>query len=130
MRMHGHVCYSVLMSNTMGEKTYSSSTPRRIYYLENAVTLPFLVLYNEHMSFFICSNCGEGSASWMGRCPNCSEWNTLVQKREAKTTKSKKTEVFESKAFEKIAALDTNRNKTDVYELDRVLGGGVVKGEV
>lgn len=82
------------------------------------------------MSFFICSNCGEGSASWMGRCPNCSEWNTLVQKREAKTTKSKKTEVFESKAFEKIAALDTNRNKTDVYELDRVLGGGVVKGEV
>ncbi|MDA1316485.1 MAG: DNA repair protein RadA [bacterium] len=82
------------------------------------------------MAFFICSNCGEGSASWMGRCPNCSEWNTLVQKRESKTTKSKKTEVFESKAFKTIVALDTNRNKTDVYELDRVLGGGVVKGEV
>lgn len=82
------------------------------------------------MTFFICSNCGEGSASWMGRCTNCNEWNTLVQKREVKTTKSKKTELFESKEFIKIAALDTNRNKTDVYELDRVLGGGVVKGEV
>ena len=82
------------------------------------------------MSFYICSHCGEGSASWMGRCTNCNEWNTLVQKREAKTTKSKKIEVFESKAFKKITTLNTNRNKTNVYELDRVLGGGVVKGEV
>ncbi len=31
------------------------------------------------MSFYICSHCGYGSASWLGRCPNCGQWNTLKE---------------------------------------------------
>jgi len=82
------------------------------------------------MTFFICSNCGEGSASWMGRCPSCEEWNTFVEQRESSGKDKKKVESFEVKSLSTVQTLDNKRLKSGIFELDRILGGGFVKGEV
>ncbi len=84
------------------------------------------------MALFICSNCEYGSASWLGRCPNCGEWNTLVEKESTKTRGSKgsieKIKLVRlSKSNDSTA---TSRKKTGIFEFDRVLGGGFVPGEV
>lgn len=78
---------------------------------------------------FICSNCGYGSASWMGRCPNCNEWNTLVQRKEEDFA-PEALEEFKLTDFSKIKTDNKQRIKTEVFEFDRVLGGGFVPGEV
>lgn len=80
---------------------------------------------------FICSNCGYGSSSWLGRCPSCGLWNTLVERKDI-TGEKHEEEVKEIKInnLEKINFSQEKRLKTGIYEFDRVLGGGLVKGEV
>ena len=83
------------------------------------------------MALFICSNCGEGSAAWLGRCPNCQQWETFKESRgigEPSKTKSSKTQSFSKTSFQKIKPLDNRRVSTGMFEFDRVLGGGMVKG--
>lgn len=84
------------------------------------------------MSFFICSNCGYGSASWMGRCPDCGEWNTLKEQPDfAKSSKGKESvKKLSITSLKKITKIQKAKNKTGLYEFDRVLGGGFVAGEV
>ncbi len=83
------------------------------------------------MAQYVCSNCGEGSASWMGRCPSCNEWDTFKEFKEARETgRSKHVEPFNTTTFKKIKTLEKNRKPTGLFELDRVLGGGIVAGEV
>lgn len=82
---------------------------------------------------FICSNCGFGSASWMGRCPDCGQWNTLKEQLSfAKDSKSKKetTKRISITPMNKIKSIEKSRIPTDIFEFNRVLGGGFVKGEV
>ncbi len=84
------------------------------------------------MSFFICSNCGYGSVSWYGKCPECNQWNTLVEK--PNFNKSKKDNKVVKKititSLKNIQSQPLTRIKTNIYEFDRVLGNGFVKGEV
>jgi len=83
------------------------------------------------MALFICSNCGYGSASWMGRCPDCSQWNTLVEQRQEKSGRSKeKTKPLKLTSLSKIGTQRKERIKTEIFEFDRVLGGGIVPGEI
>ncbi|QQS44001.1 DNA repair protein RadA [Candidatus Roizmanbacteria bacterium] len=82
------------------------------------------------MAQYVCTNCGEGAAAWMGRCPSCQEWNTFKELKETTTGRSKKVESFATTAFKDIRALDKNRKPTGLFELDRVLGGGIVRGAV
>jgi len=82
------------------------------------------------MTLFICSNCGEGAASWMGRCPSCQQWNTFVKQREFGKDRKEKVKNFEAKSLSSIKTLDNSRLKTGIFELDRILGGGFAKGEV
>ncbi|MGB9883472.1 MAG: DNA repair protein RadA [Microgenomates group bacterium] len=85
------------------------------------------------MAFFVCSNCGFGSASWYGKCPECGSWNTLVEKPEFdKTTKTKNEPVkkISITSFKNIKNEKKLRIKTGIFEFDRVLGGGIVEGEV
>jgi DNA repair protein RadA/Sms len=86
------------------------------------------------MAFFICSNCGFGSAAWMGRCPDCGQWNTLVQQRDIKeTSSSPKSEPVQKLQTVQLSKIKTNkkeRKSTGIYEFDRVLGGGLFPGEV
>lgn len=82
------------------------------------------------MTLYICSNCGYGTSSWMGRCPHCETWNTLeLQKKD--NEKNKKDDIpLEIVNFENIKTDTASRIKTSLSEFNRVLGEGFVKGEV
>ncbi len=81
--------------------------------------------------FYICSNCGNGSGSWMGRCPDCGQWNTFKEQRDSKDSKKKESLTkFSTTPLSKITSLETKRKKTGIFEFDRVLGGGFVPGVV
>jgi DNA repair protein RadA/Sms len=85
------------------------------------------------MAFFICANCGYGSAGWMGRCPDCGQFNTFKQQREESAGASRKSETvkkLEITPLKKVSSLQKNRKQTGIFEFDRVLGGGIVPGAV
>ncbi len=84
---------------------------------------------------FICSTCGFESPKWNGRCPGCGEWNTMEEEvRETKSVKrvSNRDEYNVSKPvkLDEIEVTDSHRMITGLTELDRVFGGGIVKGSV
>ncbi len=87
-------------------------------------------------SVYICSECGYQSAKWLGKCPSCSEWNTLEEQiiSDEKKGKSSPTPYsgISSPAVQlnKLKAPKYMRIKTGTEELDRVLGGGLVSGSV
>lgn len=87
-------------------------------------------------SVYTCSECGSQFSKWFGKCPNCGEWNTLTEEIIAE----KKSSALNSRAVSghavKLNRLDDirfeeeQRYTTGIAELDRVLGGGIVKGSV
>lgn len=81
------------------------------------------------MMFYICSNCGYGSASWIGKCPDCGQWNTFKEQRDFASEKHP-AQTFQSTSLNKIKIYDKKRLSTGVFEFDRVIGGGFVPGSV
>ncbi len=84
-------------------------------------------------TLYICNECGHESAKWYGCCPGCSEWNTMEEEfRTAQQQKSSKTSVKSVSALriDEIDVDDEIRFRTGMQELDRVLGGGIVKGSL
>lgn len=84
-------------------------------------------------TIYICSACGHESAKWYGCCPSCNEWNTMEE--DLRTPQQQKTSKTVSKSViaQTINEIDTDdeiRFKTGMSELDRVLGGGIVKGSL
>lgn len=88
---------------------------------------------------FFCSNCGYESAKWLGKCPSCNQWNTMVEEVLEKATTSNTTnwnDYTPDKRTTKIIALtDVNSTEdkrllTEDAELNRVLGGGIVAGSI
>ncbi len=84
---------------------------------------------------FVCQNCGYISLKWMGRCPECNEWNTMVEEIIMPEDKAQeKISLLKQPAIpidiEKIDLKEDERIKTGINELDRVLGGGIVPGSV
>ncbi|CAH0417403.1 DNA repair protein RadA [Periweissella fabaria] len=85
---------------------------------------------------FLCSNCGYISPKYLGRCPNCGEWGTLVEERIQPDTPDRKSRVSLDGEVAKVAKIgdvstqDTPRVKVQLSELNRVLGGGVVPGSM
>ena len=87
---------------------------------------------------FFCQECGMESVKWVGKCPGCGEWNTMVE--ELKPTKAQAAK--ERRGFvasesmtkpQRLKEVDTKeeaRIKTSISELNRVLGGGIVKGSL
>lgn len=82
------------------------------------------------MAFYICSACGYGTASWIGKCPGCGAWNTLVQKKEETKIVQKKVSPTQFSRLKKIDKTKSNRQSMGMFEFDRVLGGGLTPGEV
>lgn len=88
---------------------------------------------------YICRECGYKSPKWLGKCPSCNNWNTLD---ETLVTPEKKTSAAKSiarantvsahmpKRIGEVTAGHESRCKTGLKELDRVLGGGIVKGSL
>ena len=82
---------------------------------------------------YVCTECGYNTLSWLGKCPSCGAWNTFEEEvlEEKKTVK--KAVAFGSSGsvrFKDIKHTEYLRSKTGMDELDRVLGGGIVKGSV
>jgi DNA repair protein RadA/Sms len=81
---------------------------------------------------YICSNCGYESLRWLGKCPECDNWNSFTEeiietsKRKAATPKTKVTVT----KIDEISADEEERIKTGIREFDRVLGGGLMPGSV
>ena len=82
---------------------------------------------------FVCSECGSESPKWMGKCPECGQWNTLVEEVEQRDSQAQQS--FAGIVSRPESLLDISedieeRLSTGSYELDRVLGGGIVKGSL
>lgn len=82
-----------------------------------------------------CSECGYESGKWNGKCPSCGMWNSFEEKKQATSAKSGKTRKIADLSDEilELSEIDVNadvRYKTGIGELDRVLGGGLVKGSI
>ena len=85
-------------------------------------------------TIFVCSECGYESAKWLGKCPSCNSWNTFYEEKIQETTSSgKKVNLRERekpKNLNSIEGKEAIYTKTGYEELDRVLGGGLVKGSL
>ena len=80
---------------------------------------------------YTCSNCGASFSSWMGRCTNCGQWNTLTEQVEVSTaTAGSSGKKLSAKSVSSALATKTPRIKTGITEVDEVLGGGLVAGSV
>ena len=84
---------------------------------------------------YVCSECGYESTKWYGCCPGCNEWNTMseVFKAADNTKKTAKNVSINTASVQKINEIVCDseiRYKTGLKELDRVLGGGIVKGSL
>ena len=86
-------------------------------------------------SVYICSECGYESPKWYGKCPSCGEWNTMNEeiKDTAKPSPAARTHTTAYAPpvhIREISTTDEVRYKTGSKELDRVMGGGIVKGSL
>ncbi len=88
----------------------------------------------KNKTIFVCNECGYESAKWLGKCPSCNSWNSFFEQKivETKNSKSKNTIKGQVKPqkLDSYEAKETLRTSTGFEELDRVLGGGLVKGSL
>src|SRR5437867_4287509 len=78
---------------------------------------------------FVCSECGGETLKWQGQCPHCSAWNSLEQRAAAARAPSGVARNMPRSVSAELASAET-RIGTGQGELDRVLGGGIVRGSV
>ena len=87
-------------------------------------------------TYFACQACGYQSSKWMGRCPNCNEWNTLVEEQIISggdyhhRLVGIRSEGEIPQPISEVTSSEESRIKTGIGEFDRVLGGGIVLGSV
>jgi DNA repair protein RadA/Sms len=87
-------------------------------------------------SKYVCQQCGYESTGWLGKCPECGTWNSLVEtvtessKSSSKNSNRHQTSDAKIQKLSDIKSSATKRISTKISELDRVLGGGLVPGQV
>ncbi|NFA59292.1 DNA repair protein RadA [Clostridium sporogenes] len=81
---------------------------------------------------YICQQCGYESIKWVGKCPGCNTWNSMVEEEKQSTDKNIKNLNIKSepKIISNIKSSEYERLDTGINELNRVLGGGIVKGSL
>ena len=85
---------------------------------------------------FVCSSCGYESAKWLGKCPACNEWNTFYEEKVVSSSNNSSSTNGGNKAkamplkLKEVEGIEVSRTSTGIGELDRVLGGGLVKGSL
>lgn len=83
---------------------------------------------------YVCQACGYTTAKWLGKCPECGQWDSLVE--EAVTSPEKNQSFMpmgdtpKPKTLESVSIVDVKRLTTGIGEFDRVLGGGIVPGSL
>lgn len=87
----------------------------------------------KNKTVYVCTECGYESAKWMGKCPACESWNTLIEEVQVKTV-TKMGAISKGNSvpikLSDVTVDDYARTKCNIGELDRVLGGGIVKGSL
>ena len=91
-------------------------------------------------TIFVCQECGSQSRKWLGQCPDCGQWNTLVEERFRPSTPMAAAirpalytgpgSSTKPQNFRDIESQDDQRTASGIDELDRVLGGGIVAGSL
>ncbi|HEX5886506.1 MAG TPA: DNA repair protein RadA [Pyrinomonadaceae bacterium] len=81
-------------------------------------------------TLFVCQSCGHKSGKWLGKCPECGEWNSVVEEKARKPSGRNGFQLRDvtAIAFTEIEPQDDVRIPSGVTEFDRVLGGGIVPG--
>ena len=86
---------------------------------------------------YACQQCGAQQPKWMGKCPDCGEWNSLVEDKAASqpSAPASRGGMFRMRkpsatAYEDIESQDDARQPCGIEEFDRVLGGGIVPGSL
>jgi DNA repair protein RadA/Sms len=86
---------------------------------------------------YVCQQCGAQQPKWMGKCPDCGEWNSLVEEKGAsqQPAQSPRGGMFRMRevaplAYQEIESQDDSRQSSGIEEFDRVLGGGIVPGSL
>jgi DNA repair protein RadA/Sms len=90
-----------------------------------------------HKIVYVCQQCGSQQPKWMGKCPDCGEWNSLVEEKAASLQpgSSPRGGLFRMRevaplAYQDIESQDDARQPSGIEEFDRVLGGGIVPGSL
>jgi DNA repair protein RadA/Sms len=87
-------------------------------------------------TIFVCQECGKQLLKWMGRCPGCGQWNTVVEKQGSPSRGAGPARIPDADgepgivSLSDIESVHEPRKKTGIQELDRVLGGGIVRRSV
>lgn len=83
-------------------------------------------------TLFVCRECGATSIKWLGKCPDCSSWNSFDEIEVSEESKAQRSKNYSNKAekFSELSLPEYMRTGTGMNELDRVLGGGLVDGSV
>jgi DNA repair protein RadA/Sms len=83
-------------------------------------------------TIFVCQECGRESFKWLGRCPDCQQWNTFVETRAAATivTSRMARPLTPARELSEVAIETTHRLPVPIDEFNRVLGGGLVPGSM
>jgi DNA repair protein RadA/Sms len=83
-------------------------------------------------SQYVCQQCGYSQVGWAGKCPNCDSWGSLVETvfRQEKETAKKQTPGVKLLSLSSLPNGRVSRTSSKISELDRVLGGGLVPGQV
>ena len=82
---------------------------------------------------YVCQSCGNVSPKWLGKCPECNEWNSFVEEI---TDKSNEVQLIQDDDKAAVSSLEdiktdtSERIRTDINELNTVLGGGLVPGSI
>jgi DNA repair protein RadA/Sms len=87
---------------------------------------------------YVCQKCGHQSRKWVGKCPDCGEWNSFVEERARAAAKKEgargtggfRLREVEPVAYSAIESQDDTRTTSGIEEFDRVLGGGIVPGSL
>jgi DNA repair protein RadA/Sms len=79
---------------------------------------------------YICQECGHASAKWQGQCPGCQAWNTLLAEVVADTPKGTPRVATQAVALHDVTVDESARRPSGIAEFDRILGGGLLAGQV
>jgi len=82
----------------------------------------------EHL-VFVCGRCGYESRKWLGKCPDCGEWDSLAEEKRTPRVRTQR-QAAEPLSLTDYGQADNDRMMTGIGELDRVLGGGIVPGSM
>lgn len=87
---------------------------------------------SKETTVFVCSNCGNESSKWFGKCTACNEWNTCYEEKVNIKENGKKgiKKTVTPISLNDVENKDILRTSTGFNEIDRVLGGGLVKGSL